>query len=58
MTVHTDKQNLIGKLHRLTAEYVIEDVLPLSTIESPAFRKLIEVYLQFKYQIENHSHYA
>ena len=26
---------------RLISEYVVEDVLPISTVESPAFRKLI-----------------
>ena len=25
----------------LVAEYVVEDMLPLSTVESPAFRKLV-----------------
>ena len=29
------------KIRGLISEYVIEDVLPLSTVESPAFRKLI-----------------
>ena len=28
-------------VRRLISEYVVEDVLPLSTVESPAFRKLI-----------------
>ena len=28
-------------VHRLIAGYVVEDVLPLSTVESPAFRRLI-----------------
>ena len=35
---HTCKQNFIDKL---ISEYVIEDVLPLSTVESPDFRKLM-----------------
>ena len=26
---------------RLISEFIVEDVLPLSTVESPAFRKLI-----------------
>ena len=31
----------IAKARSLISEYVIEDILPLSTIESPAFRKLV-----------------
>ena len=30
-----------NKLQSLLAEYVIEDMRPLSTVESPAFRKLL-----------------
>lgn len=29
------------EVRRLVAEYVVEDMLPLSTVESPAFRKLV-----------------
>ena len=29
------------EIRRLVAEYVVEDMLPLSTVESPAFRKLV-----------------
>ena len=28
-------------VHRLISEYIVEDVLPLSTVESPSFTKLI-----------------
>ena len=31
----------IAKARSLISEYVIEDMLPLSTVESPAFRKLV-----------------
>jgi hypothetical protein len=30
-----------GEVRRLVAEYVVEDALPLSTVESPAFQKLV-----------------
>ena len=30
-----------GEEGRLVAEYVVEDALPLSTVESPAFQKLV-----------------
>lgn len=29
------------EVRRLVAEYVVEDMLPLSTVESPAFRKIV-----------------
>lgn len=29
------------EIRRLVAEYVVEDMLPLSTVESPAFRKIV-----------------
>lgn len=30
------------KLRSLMSEYIVEDMLPLSTVDSPAFRKLFE----------------
>lgn len=29
------------EIRRLVTEYVVEDMLPLSTVESPAFKKLV-----------------
>ena len=42
-----------GEVRRLVAEYVVEDELPLSTVESPAFQKLVsKIPAQSSYKVK------